>query len=129
MTSQSSLGTSLRTRSVASGAALQIDLGDQFLNYDVADGLKERVKKLLGEQLADGHRTFLLNLEKVGLIDSCGVGLLIAAHHQVVAEGGVLAIVGACPFVMKVLRMMRLDKFLALFPDQERAVRALVDTV
>ncbi|MBI4882055.1 MAG: STAS domain-containing protein [Planctomycetes bacterium] len=129
MTSQSSLGAGLRTRSVASGAALQIDLGDQFLNYDVSDGLKERVKKLLGEHLEEGHRTFVLNLEKVGLIDSCGVGLLIAAHHQVAAEGGVLAIVGACPFVMKVLRMMRLDKFLALYPNQERALKALVDPV
>jgi anti-anti-sigma factor len=112
---------------VAGGAVVKVEFLDAHLDYDAADGLREQLKGMVAQRLAEGHRSFVLDLAKVELIDSSGVGTLIALHHQVVAAGGVLAVTGATPFVGKVLRMMRLDRFLKLFDSEERALKSLVD--
>lgn len=129
MESRSSLGTGFSVRAVAGGAAVRIDLRDPFLHYDVTDELKEHLRRAVGEQLLAGYRAFVLDVARVELIDSCGVGLLIGVHHQIADAGGLLAVTGTCPFVTKVLKAMRLDRFLALYPDPEKALRALVDPV
>lgn len=112
---------------VRGGAAVQIDLRDGQLDFDVSDDLKARLKMAVGDLLLEGHRNFVLNAESVELIDSCGVGLIIALHHQVAAAGGVLAVCNTCPFVLKVLRMMQLDKFLTLFPTLDKALKVVAD--
>ncbi|MFH0947078.1 MAG: STAS domain-containing protein [Planctomycetota bacterium] len=127
MTIQSSSGAGFRACSTADGAARKFELRDRCLNYDVSDGLKAGVRQAVADDLEEGHRTFLFDLGRVEEVDSSGVGILIAVHHQVVAEGGTVAFIGCCPQVTKVLQMMRLDKFLALFPDEEKALRALVE--
>ena len=112
---------------VCSGAAVRIALKQATLNYDVSDPLKSALKDHVTRYLDEGYRNFLLQLGTVSMIDSCGVGVLIALHHQVTAAGGVLACSDATPFVMKVLKMMRLDKFLQLFPNEEKALKAVAD--
>jgi anti-sigma B factor antagonist len=42
-------------------------------------------------------------------IDSCGLGLFVAAHHQSVAGGAKLAIVDPSPCVTRVLELTGLD--------------------
>ena len=128
MTVQSSSGAGFRACSMADGAARKYELRDRCLNYDVSDGLKSGVRQAVADDLEEGHRTFLFDLILVEEVDSSGVGILIAVHHQVVAEGGSVAFVRCCPQVAKVLQMMQLDKFLTLFPDEEKAVRALVES-
>ena len=127
MSSQSAVSAGFEIEETASGAALVIRLRDGHLNYDVSDDLKSRLKTDVDEHLSEGHRSFVLDMTDVELIDSCGVGTVIAVHHQVAAAGGMLAVANTCPFVLKVLRMMRLDKFLSLFPDVERALKVVVE--
>lgn len=129
MDSQSALTAGFHVKHVANGAAVAVELRDANLSYDVSDSLKPRLKTTLEELLAEGHLGFLIDVRAVELIDSCGAGLLVALHHQVAAAGGALAIVGANPFVFKVLRMMRLDRFLSCHEDQEKALRVVADPV
>lgn len=129
MKSQPSMGAGFRTRTVANGAALQIELSGSSLNYDVSEGLRGRLKDVVGDHLEEGHRTFILEMEGITLIDSCGIGMLISVHHQVVAAGGVLAITGSGQAVSKMLRLMQLDRFLQLYPDQQKALRAVAEVV
>jgi len=117
-----------RIRPVVNGTAVRIDLLDEALTFDVVESLKARLKAAVVDVLDEGHRSFVLDLATVETVDSSGVGVLIAVHHQVTAVGGSLAVSGACPFVLKVLKMMQLDRFLDLHPDVEHAVKAVVDT-
>lgn len=112
---------------VADGAAIRIVLKQATLNYDVSDPLKSALKEHVSRYLDEGYRNFVLHLGAVSMIDSCGVGVLIALHHQVTAAGGVLACSDATPFVVKVLKMMRLDRFLQLFSSEEKALKAVAD--
>ena len=117
-----------RIRPFENGTAVRIDLLDESLTFDVVESLKARLKAAVRDVLDEGHRAFVLDLSAVGTVDSSGVGVLIAVHHGVTAEGGSLAVSGACPFVQKVLRLMQLDRFLDLHADADKALRAVADT-
>ena len=127
MTSKSAVGVPFSATLVAQGGAVAIELSEANLDFDAADSLKQPLAEALAGYLAAGHRAFVLDLAGIERIDSCGVGLLIGMHHQVVAKGGTLVVVVIAPFVRKVLRMMRLDRFLDLEVSVERALRKLVD--
>ncbi len=127
MDQEGSTGTGFSTRVVADGAAVEVILRSRFLNYDVSDSLKERLRTSISDALLEGHRAFVLELSAVERIDSCGVGTLIAMHHQIADAGGSLAIAGVCEFVQKLLHMMQLDRFLSVHASTERALKAVVD--
>lgn len=118
-----------RVNAEESGAALTIELLDRALTFDVSESLKGRLKDAVRADLEAGHRAFVLRLERVETVDSSGVGVLIALHHQVAEQGGALAVCGLSSHVAKVLRMMKLDRFLTVLPDVERALRAVTDPV
>jgi anti-anti-sigma factor len=129
MTARSTAGIQFRATPVAHGAAIRIDLPEENLDFDAADGLKSQLHDTLSAFLAEGYRSFILDLSTVQRIDSCGVGLLIGMHHQVVAKGGTLVVAVQSPFVRKVLRWMRLDRFLDLETTVERALRNVADVM
>ena len=128
MTSQSSMGAGFKARFVGNGTVREFLLLDHCLNYDISDGLKEGLKQSVEEDLEQGQRAFMVDLKEVETVDSCGVGVLISVHHQVVAAGGTVAFLGCNSLVKKVLQMMRLDRFLAIFPDREKALRCVLET-
>lgn len=127
MTSRSAVGIRFTAKPVAQGSAMHFEVPEPNLDFDSADVLKAPLADAVSNSISEGYRAFVLDLTSVDRIDSCGVGLLIAMHHQVVASGGTIKVVVISPFVRKVLRMMRLDRFLDLETTVERALRTLVD--
>ena len=51
-----------------------------------------------------------MDLDGVELIDSIGMGLLIAAHNSLMKNGGKLKVVNPSEDILRLLRTMRLDK-------------------
>lgn len=123
------MGTGFRTRAVANGAAVQIDVLGDSLSFDISEDLARRLKEIVREHLDEGQRSFVLDMGRVTSVDSTGVGLLVNVHHQVAEAGGMLAVVGVQGEVLRILKMMRLDRFLSLFPDAERALSRMVERV
>lgn len=122
-------GSGFHMHPVANGAVIRIDVHEPCIDFGIAEAMKSRLKDATQDCLAEGHRAFVLDLSAVNTVDSSGVGVLISVHHQVVGAGGTLAVVGVQPFVMRVLKLMRLEKFLQIFADPERALRLLVESI
>lgn len=93
------------------GSAATVQILSKYLNYDVADELKAKLRVVAQQKLDGGFRTFVLDLAKVSIVDSCGVGLMIGLHNQVQAAGGTLWLVGITHFLQKIFRMMHLDQY------------------
>ncbi len=93
------------------GPAATIQILCKYLNYDVADELKASLRPVVQQKLDAGGRTLVLDLEKVSIVDSCGVGLMIGLHNQVQAAGGTLWLVGITHFLQKIFQMMHLDEY------------------
>lgn len=78
----------------------------------VADELRTHLKEIM-HQLSG---PLVIDLSRVELIDSVGIGLLIAAHNTLSKKGGRLALTQVSPDLAALLRTMRLDKHFQIQP-------------
>jgi Anti-anti-sigma regulatory factor (antagonist of anti-sigma factor) len=67
---------------------------------------KERIKSLV----ADSEGDFTLDFEGVEMIDSKGLGLVIATCNSLASAGRKLRVVRASPEIAELFRTMRLDR-------------------
>lgn len=95
---------------------------DGSLNFYVTDGLKEKVKELIAIELEAGCDRFILNLELVKIIDSCGVGLIIVVNNVVMAASGKLYISNVRPFIIKIFEILRIARHLTILDTEDEAV-------
>ena len=98
---------------------------DRSLNFYVTDTLKESLKEVISQKIDGGYTHFLLNLENVKIIDSCGVGLIIAANNLTSSRGARLYLSNIKPFIIKIFEIMRISKHLNLFETEEEALKAI----
>jgi len=89
---------------IEDGKAVLSPAGDIIAS--VADALRARLKEVLLENPGG----LVLDLAKVELIDSVGIGLLIAVHNTLGKKGGRLVLRNVNPDLAALLRTMRLDK-------------------
>jgi anti-anti-sigma factor len=72
----------------------------------MVDGAKVEIKRFIASSSGD----FTLDLTGVEMIDSKGIGLVIATYNTLEAAGRKLHIVGAIPDIVELFRVMRLDR-------------------
>jgi len=79
-------------------------------------------KRTVTRLLEEGKVHLLVDMRKVGFLDSSGLGALVRAMTNAQKEGGNTKLLGAGPQVRKLLEMTRLDSVLENFTDLETAV-------
>lgn len=81
------------------------------------------------EALATGIRDLVVNLEKVPMVDSSGIGSLIRCHSAITGIGGHLKLVGAGDMVRQSFRIMRLDRVFEFYDNEASAIASLTASV
>jgi anti-anti-sigma factor len=61
----------------------------------------------------------------VRIIDSCGVGLIIAANNLSAARNAKLYLANIKPFIIKIFDIMRISRHLSIFDTEEDALAAI----
>ena len=102
-----------------------ISFNDRSLNFYVTDTLKESLKDTIHAKMEEGYEHFLLNLDNVKIIDSCGVGLIIVANNVTSARSCGLYLSNIKPFIVKIFEIMRISKHLAIFDQVDDALQAI----
>jgi stage II sporulation protein AA (anti-sigma F factor antagonist) len=102
-----------------------ISFNDRSLNFYVTDSLKEALKGAINEKIEEGYEHFVLNLDNVKIIDSCGVGLIIVANNVTSARSCQLCLSNIKPFILKIFEIMRISKHLAIYDHEDDALRAI----
>lgn len=102
-----------------------VGFNDKSLNFYVTDALKETLKETLTSKIDEGVSHFVLDLDKVRIIDSCGVGLVIVANNLTASRGAKLYLTNMRPFIVKILDIMRISKHLTIFETEELALEAI----
>jgi len=98
-------------------------IGD--LVASTAEELKAQIAKLIEKR----YRFILLDLGRVGFIDSSGLGACIAIKRDLAANVGLLTCTGLNDNVRKVFRMTRADQKIMIFDDKHDAVNALIERI
>ena len=109
---------------IKEGNLLVLTLKDSCLNYSSTDTLKPAMKDLIAAALNRGRKNFVINLRSVGVVDSCGLSVLISLKKQVEQGGGKLALVGLNGMIQRLFGVTRLDKAFPTFETQESALQA-----
>jgi len=95
----------------------------------VERGLKGKLEKLLKERVdelvLEGSLQIIVNLKQVPYIDSSDIGRLIRSHLSVRQAGGRVRLCNLSDRVLTVLKMMKLDTVLDLYPTEELAMASV----
>jgi len=77
---------------------------------DIVSSMAQEFKAELKDLADKGVKELTVDLDGVEMIDSIGMGLLIAAHNSLAKNGGKLKVVHPSEDILRLLRTMRLDK-------------------
>ncbi|UCD20243.1 MAG: STAS domain-containing protein [candidate division WOR-3 bacterium] len=70
----------------------------------------------------DGYRHLILNMSEVTFIASSGVGALIVLSGEMRIKGGGMHLACVSQSVMRVIKLLNVDGFLTIEPDEETAL-------
>lgn len=86
--------------------------------------LKQRIDTNI-QKVGEGKARILLNMEKVPLIDSSGLGIIIAAHTAVLRRSGKIGLLKPSKNVSNLITIAKLVNIITSFDDEEKAIKAL----
>ena len=109
----------LSTREVEDVTVIDVIRASIYLGESYLD-LKDAVKGMLGEN----KRNFLLNLAQVQIMDSSGLGDLIACRTTARNHGTDLKLLNPTPKVRDLLTVTRLSGVFEIFIDEEVALKS-----
>ncbi|TAM59868.1 anti-sigma factor antagonist [bacterium] len=88
----------------------------------VVDGLTAaRLKKTFRNHVDSGRFLHIVDMLNVELLDSTGLGALIAALRSVREVGGTVRLVAGNPQILKILHLTALDKIFSIHASIEEA--------
>src|SRR5207245_11401979 len=77
------------------------------------------------DAVATGARDLVINLTRVPMVDSSGIGSLIRCHSAVTAAGGKVRLVGVGEMVRQSLKVTRLERVFEFYADEAGALASL----
>ena len=90
---------------IRNGSEVAVILGGDLVASTVAD-TRNQFKQIL----AEGVTGVAVDLSRVYIIDSQGIGLLVALHNSLEKSGGTLAVTNASAEIVELFKSMRLDR-------------------
>lgn len=82
-----------------------------------------RLKEELVSAIEGGCANVIVDLERVGFIDSSGLGVLVSALRRARERDGVVRVVCTRDNILKIFRITGLDKVFPIFGDVAEAKR------
>ncbi len=80
------------------------------LNEDIVASNAEKIRKKFQSILeSEDIDEFIIDFADVKMIDSLGIGVIIATHNSMSTKEGVLSIINADDNIYKLFKTMRLD--------------------
>jgi len=95
-----------------------LDLSGKLIGGKDSDDFKGAIKKLVEE----GYRDILVNLADIPLINSTGLGILIAGYASLKREGGNLKLVNVTDRIQSILMITKLGTIFDTYSDEAQAL-------
>lgn len=113
-------GLRIETARVAAGTAVVAVTGE--IDLRTAGPLRDRLVEMHGRMPGAGPRRLVADFAAVPFCDAAGLGALVAAHNQISAAGGEIALAGVRPAQLRLLRITGLHRLFAIHRDVEAAL-------
>jgi len=83
-----------------------------------------RLRELLIDLVSKGHYHLIVNLDKVGFLDSTGLGVLVGGLKRVRAHDGSLDLVCTQQRILKIFRITGLTEVFGIYETVDQAIPA-----
>ena len=81
---------------------------------DIVSSMVPDLKNELNSVVEEGAQELRLDLSGTAMMDSIGIGVVIATHNSMKKKGGRLVVCNASENILKLFKSMRLDRHLNL---------------
>ena len=83
-----------------------------------------RLRELLINLVSEGNYQLVVNLDKVGFLDSTGLGVLVGGLRRVRAHDGSLELVCTQQPILKILKITGLTEVFGIYETVDQAIAA-----
>jgi anti-sigma B factor antagonist len=83
-----------------------------------------RLRELLIDLVSKGHYQLVVNLDKVGFLDSTGLGVLVGGLRRVRAHDGSLDLVCTRERILRIFRVTGLTEVFGIYETVDQAIAA-----
>ena len=83
---------------------------------DIVASMADAFRKDLLSEVAEGVKKLTIDLDGVEMVDSVGIGVLVATHNSLSKSGGSMAVSNVCEDLCRLFRTMRLDQHFEVTP-------------
>jgi anti-sigma B factor antagonist len=91
------------------------------LRGDLDSASAPQFESEVSRHLEGGHWKIIIDCQHLGYLSSMGIGSLVALQMRLRRKGGAVRLASLQGPVMQVIRTVRLDKLLDIYPDVEAA--------
>ncbi|MEU8124069.1 STAS domain-containing protein [Spirillospora sp. NPDC049024] len=113
-------GLRIETARVRADTAVVAVAGE--IDLRTAGPLRDRLVELHGRLPGARPRRLVADFAAVPFCDAAGLGALVAAHNQISAAGGEIALAGVRPAQLRLLKITGLHRLFAIHRDVEAAL-------
>jgi anti-anti-sigma factor len=93
---------------------------------DVVFSHLNEVREVIKKEMADtSSNKVLLDLTKVGMIDSAGVGFIVSVYKTVLSSKGSFALINPNEAVESVLQTVGLTRLFKVYESEDEAIKAI----
>jgi anti-anti-sigma factor len=93
------------------------------LDVPVLPSFGQEIAKLIG----DGEKKLLINLSKVGYVNSTAAALIMKRWNEIRRSGGDLRLFGASNYNKTIFHLLGLEKKITLYDSEEEAIEGFKD--
>ena len=83
---------------------------------DIVASMAADFRQDLLKEVESGTKRLVVDLNEVEMVDSVGIGVLVATHNSLSKNGGQMAVSNASEDIFKLFKTMRLDQHFQVTP-------------
>jgi anti-sigma B factor antagonist len=99
----------------------EVQIVDLSGKITIAEGAIE-LRRLIDDLLESGRSKILLSLDKVGFVDSAGLGEVVACYKRALEKGGTIKILRPSGKVADLLSLTRITEIFEIYQDEGEAI-------
>jgi anti-sigma B factor antagonist len=109
---------SVKTRTVQDGTIGIIEIRSSLIGEDEIDELRDAVSDFIEQ----GNKKLMIDLSRVGIINSVGIGALISSYTSFTRNGGEVILTGANKSIKNVFIITKLSEVFEIHDTMEDAI-------
>jgi anti-anti-sigma factor len=86
---------------------------------DIVASMAADFRQDLLKEVESGVKRLVVDLDDVEMVDSVGIGVLVAAHNSLSKNGGQMAVSNVSQDIFNLFKVMRLDQHFEVTPSTE----------